>query len=204
MSIFGEIIDAGIVEEAAADTLRQWFLTYTRELELQLGLTQDSIPQPRSYTVATEIDRDVEDQLPAVVVVSPGISDEPKMEGDGSYRVTWSVGIGVFASAKDRSSTSVAIRRYCAIVRAIVLQKASLGGVASGTRWLDENYDDMDFDDGRTIGVGTVLFEVEVHNAVTRRGGPAVPTAPDPDEQPGSNWPVADPVTVTVKRREEV
>lgn len=204
MSIFGNMTDATVVEQAAADTLKLWFKTYSRELELQLGLAQDSIPMPRSYTVATEIDRDVEDQLPAVVVVSPGVSDPPRMEGDGSYRVTWAVGVGVFVSAKDRASTSAAIRRYCAIVRAIVLQKASLGGVATGSRWLDENYDEMDFDDGRTIGVGTVLFEIEVSDAVNRRGGPAVPTPPDPDDQPGSNWPLADPVTVTVKRREEV
>lgn len=204
MSIFGPIIDANQVEEAVRDTLQLWFPTYLRELENQRGMTEGEMPPPRAYVVSGDNDREPEDQLPAVVVVSPGLAENPFQEGDGSFRAPWSVGVGIFTSARDRESTEKLVRQYCAVARTIMLQKQSLGGFADGTEWIDEDFDEIEFDDTRTIGAGLVEFTVMVAEVVNRRGGPAKPTLPDPVGQPGSNWPLVETYQVDEEITEEV
>lgn len=202
MSVFGPIIDANQVEEAVRTTLQIWFPTYLRELEIQRGLPAGALPDPRAYVISGDNDREPEDQLPAVVIVSPGLADSAYQEGDGSFRAPWSVGVGIFTSAKDRESTEKLIRLYCAAARAIMLHKQSLGGFADGTEWIDEDFDEIEFDDTRTIGAGLVELVVTVANVVNRRGGPLSP--PDPVGQPGSNWPLVDEVIVDEEIMEEV
>ena len=204
MSIFGPIIDANQVEEAARNTLRDWFQTYLNEFALQRSIPLDRLPYPRSFILTGDNEKEPEDQLPAIAIVSPGLADEPLQEGDGSFRSNWSLGVGIFISAIDRESTERVVRWYCAIIRAIMLQRQSLGGFSDGVRWLDEGYDELEFDDERTIGAGLVEFEVEVAGVVNKRMGPAYPDPPDPDEQPGSNWPIVDEVIVDEEILEEV
>lgn len=214
--IFGGIVLANALEAAVVTTLEDWFPVYLREIEFQspaspnpLNLPTDALPMPRSFLTADKIDRDSADQLPAIVVVSPGLSgrNAPKQEGDGTFRVPWGISVGVFVSGKDRPSTKNLIRVYTGIVRAIMLQKQSLGGFADGTTWLDESYDDtFAFTDEETIGAGSVIFEVWVAGVVNRYGGPAVyggpPPAPDPATQPGAQWPTADTVVANVTTEE--
>lgn len=203
MSIFGTIISADQLEDAAVTTLESWFKTYSREFELQAGLPQDALPLPRSYTITEEVDRDSADQLPAVVVISPGLTGQPRQEGDGSFRATWALAVGIFVSARTRRDTSRLVRQYGAIIRAIMLQKQSLGGFADGTRWTDESYDDtFGFVDRQSISAGQVIFQVEVVDVTSRWAGPVAPTAPDPVTQPGSDWPLADTVVSTVTPKE--
>jgi hypothetical protein len=209
VSIFEAIKIADTLEEAVRDTLMAWFKTYLREFELQASLTRDVLPEPRTITIANDLDQQAANQLPAVVIVSPGLSprNRPKQEGDGSFRVWLAVGIGVFASGASRQDTAKLIRYYTAIIRTIILQHQSLGGVADGCEWFDESYDDaFNFSDEETVGAGQVVFEFEVAGVVNRYGGPAAPfqpePAPDPDTQPGSNWPVVQKVTATVEAKE--
>lgn len=208
MSIFDAIKVADGLEQAAIATIEAWFPVYARELQLQRSDPQDAYPLPRSYLTADKVDREDADQLPSIVVVSPGLSgNRPLQEGDGSFRCFFSIGIGVFVSGKDRTSTKNLVRTYTAICRTIMLQKQSLGGFADGTAWLDESYDDdFNFSDTQTIGAGQTIFEVEVAGVVNRYGGPAVyggpPPNPDPDTQPGSEWPLATDVSAAVKLKE--
>lgn len=81
-----------------------------------------------------------------------------------------------------------------------MLQKQSLGGFADGTTWLDESYDDaFQFTDTQTVGAGQVVFAIEVAGVVNRYGGPPTPIPPDPDTQPGSDWPTVEEHTETVR-----
>jgi hypothetical protein len=188
-TIFENIVDADQVEGWVRDTLELWFNTYMREFELAQGIDVDTLPRPRSWRVAETVDREATDQLPTVVIVSPGLNgDRPMQEGDGSFRAIWTVGVGIFVSAATREDTKRLVRWYGAIIRAIMLQKQSFGGNADGSSWLDESYDDnFNFTDDQTISAGQVIFDVEVANVITRFAGPTDPI-PDPDTQPGSQW----------------
>jgi hypothetical protein len=215
--IFGQVTLATQLERAVLATLEDWFPVYIREVELQSQANQygddiptDALPLPRAFLTTEKIDRESADQLPCIVVVSPGLSGKnaPKQNGDGTFRVPWGISIGTFVSSNDRSNTKQLVRQYIAIARMIMLQKQSLGGFADGTTWLDESYDDnFAFVDQKTVGAGSVIFEVWVDNVVQRYGGPAVfggpPPAPDPDTQPGSDWPVADTVTAEISTLED-
>jgi hypothetical protein len=209
VSIFEAIKIADDLETKTLETLEAWFKTYSREVELQQSIDEDSLPLPRSFITAERLDRESADQLPAIVVVSPGLSGKtPKQEGDGTFRCFFHIAIGVFVSSNSRANTKRLVRLYTAIARTIILQKQSLGGYADGTTWLDESYDDnFGFTDEQTMGAGQVVFEVEVAGVVNRRGGPAVPfeppPLPDPDTQPGSDWPTVDTVTATITVKED-
>ena len=204
--IFGQIISANELETAVIDTLNSWFKTYARELEIQLDLPQDALPMPRSFITVDKIDRGNKDQLPSIVVVSPGLAGKaPKQEGDGTFTANFSVGVGIFVSGRDDVSTKNLVRWYASIVRAIMLQKQSLGGFTSGgVTWLDESYDDnFQVTDNLTVGAGELVFDISVVGVVNRVGGPPYPIPPDPDTQPGSQWPTANTVEAEVEMMED-
>lgn len=208
--IFEAIKLADDLEQFVIRTLEDWFPVYIREVELthDVYFPQDSLPLPRAYLTSDRVEKEAADQLPAIVVVNPGLSGKPpKQEGDGSFRAFFNVGVGVFVSSFDRTETKRLVRTYTAIVRTIMLQKQSLSGFADGTTWLDESYDDnFNFVDNQTIGAGQCVFEIEVAGVVNRYGGPAAfggPTPePDPDTQPGALWPEVTSVIPTVEVEE--
>lgn len=203
--VFFPLVDASQLEAAVGKTLHDWFLVYTREFELQQGIPQDSLPQPRSWIVAEEVDRRGTDQLPTIIVVSPGLNGtDPMAEGDGSYRAAWLVGVGVFASAATREDTRKLVRQYAAIIRAILMQKQGLDASinVNAIRWMDESYDDnFRFTDEDTISAGQVVFNIEVDEVVHRFAGPV--DAPDPETQPGMSWEEIQTVNIEIVAEED-
>ena len=206
LSIFDSIMVADDLEQAVLQTLKDWFPVYIREVELQSpaapsprNIPVDTLPLPRSYLTADQIDKEAANQLPSIVVISPGLSTraDPQQDGGGQFRAPFTIAVGVFVSADARAHTLRLVRLYTAVARAIMIQKQSFVGFAAGSYWLDESYDDrFSFTDDQTISAGQVVFEVWVDDVVTRYAGPKAP--PDPDTQPGSDWGLADPVIATV------
>jgi hypothetical protein len=206
LSIFDSITIGDQLEQAVIDTLDLWFATYLEEYELQAGqIANPGDPLnhdlPAAYLKSDQLDREAANNLPAVVVVSPGLSgrQSPLQEGDGSFRAFFSIAVGVFVGASDRADTLKLVREYTAIIRTILLQKQSLGGFSDGAGWLDESYDDhFDFTDDQTVSAGQVVFEFEVAGFVNRFAGPTGDPSP---AQPGSSWPLADTVIATVETK---
>ena len=197
-TIFGQLIDASQVEEAVKSTLIAWMEEYMEEYEYQQDIPIGDLPRPRSWVVAEDVNRESGDQLPSIVIVSPGLNgDAPLHDGEGNYSAWWRVGIGAFVSAKDRNSTKALIRQYIAILRQIVLQQQ--GGYSSGVRWIDESYDDsFAFTDQLTISAGQIVVDVQVDEAVNVWAGPrGVPTVPLP--QPPQTWPPVESVDAAVE-----
>lgn len=216
--IFSNMFDADMLESAVRNLLRSAFPTYLREKELRLGMPEDSFPPPKSYLVAEEVDKEVADQLPAVVVVSPGLAREPVREGNGQYRAAWNLSVAIFAQAggsDPRQNTIRLLRRYLSLARSIILDNGNFLGVSDEVdelpeigylQWLDENYDGLTFSDTQTIAAGETVFEVEVTNVVRVGAGPMVlpPSDPDdlwpfdPETQPGSQWPTGEESEIIV------
>lgn len=190
------------LENAARNTLRTWVPTYLREIELQKELgTSGVLPLPQSYLVAEELDQQQGNELPAIVLLSPGLSgNRPMQEGDGTIRAYFHLGIGVLVAANNSENTKRMVRLYTAVVRAIMLQKQSLGDFANGVTWLDESYDDkFPFPDNLTISAGQVLFEVDVPDVTNRFGGPI-----NPDTPPGSAWGTVTSAEIEVNPTEDL
>lgn len=202
VDIFKPIVDGSVVEGWVMQTLKDWWQVYAREVAIQRGEDPDRYPLPKSYITVdgTTPDREVADQLPALVVVSPGLDGTPpRHDGRGQYRASWMVGIGLFVSGNTREATKDLVRIYTAIARAIMLQKSSLGGHASRATWTDESYDDdFNFTDQQTISAGSVIFSVEVDNVITHGAGPVGP--PNPGTQPGSLPHHADHIIIDLEK----
>ena len=56
-----------------------------------------------------------------------------------------------------------------------MLQHPSMGGFAQGCRWIDEDYDELGYDDSRTIAAGIVSLGLEVNEVLNCYGGPKAP-----------------------------
>lgn len=197
VEVFGEVLLGSNVEQAVIENLKTWFPTYVAEVERQEGIDPESIPLPRSYDTVNEFRKWPENQLPAVIVVSPGLAGVPMSEGDGRTRASWAIGIGVVASAKDKRSTNNLAKLYAATVRTLMLQQQSLGGIGMGTSWRHESYSDIPTDDGRTLGACQVILEVEAGDVVRTKAG--LPVPPDNPYDPDPVWPTVETADAIVQ-----
>jgi hypothetical protein len=197
-SEIGPMISAYDVERAALDTLRKWIDTYLGEAEAQHGRARNSLPRPRSYTTSNSFDKWPEDQLPCVLLVSPGILEPPQARGDGAIFAVFSLGVAAIVSTAQMADTEELAKLYVCALRTCLIQQRSLGGFASGTEWLDETYDDLPSEDSRSLGAGQAIFAVEVDAVAQRYHGPLLDT-PQPPYDPVPGDPLADPVDVDLQ-----
>jgi hypothetical protein len=197
-SIFGRILTGGQVEEACLAVLKRWSSTYIAEVERQVGLTAGELARFRSFTIAPTLDKYPEDQLPALLVISPGTVPPPVRRSGGVHSVSWLIGLGCVCSASTAQLSRRNARIYVAACRAALAQRQSLDGFDSdGIDWLDESYDDLTVDDARSLGWGIAHFSVAVDDVLTTFAGPTTPDEPlAPDTDPWPDDPTAELVEV--------
>lgn len=193
-STFGRIIDANAVETAVRDTLELWMPTYIAEVERQYPDTWDTgeLNTQVWYVAAHQFDRFNEDSLPAVIVICPGLADRPVRDADGSHLCVFGLAVGVVAGSIDRDETDAAVKAYGAAVRACLLQQSMLGDLnADGVTWLGEQYDELPYEQSRSMVGGRITFTVQVDDVVTKAAGPLQTSTPPVDPyatptQPGT------------------
>jgi hypothetical protein len=191
--VFGSIIVATEVEDALKATIEEWAPTYLRFLERHLGKEPMWLPNFRSYVVTSDFDHWPEEQLPAILIISPEIN-KPAPDGNKDYRADFPINVGVFAAGNDRSSSEKLVKYYGAALRALLLQKGNLGGIATATVWDGEKFDVHVPEAGkRTVGTAEIELTTEVRQVVRRLGGPSEPLPP-PEAEP-SPWPLVEHVT---------
>ena len=200
-SLYGRLIAGATVEQSVHDTLRYWFADYLREVERQNGIPVDSLPQPRSWVISSEIERMPEDQLPAVIIASPGLTEIPDHDGEGRYTASWRVtGAVEHATIGDRYRALYLTRLYALAIRGILVQQPDPTGLIMRRHWTGERYNILDSDADRTVCVGAVDFRVLVPDVVNMHAGPVEPGWP-PDfatDQPYPQWPTATDADVSI------
>lgn len=202
MSIFGPIVTGQHVRAAVEATIKLWAPDYLAEVGERSGRERCDLPGFRSYVSAVDLDRFAEDQLPSCCIVAPGLASAPEKRGqNGAYMAEWSVGVGAVVMGPDRETTYELVELYAAAIRALILHHPSLGEFAAGVRWVDERYDDLPFEDSRTIAAGVVQFNVGVETAVDSYG-PTVPSE-DPCDEPG-DWATVQTVIIDEELLEEI
>lgn len=176
-TVFSRILVVNELESKAMTCLDTWFSTYLRQLELDNALESDSIrtPDRKYFTNRNNFDAIPGEELPKVVVVSPGLLSRPVRDNRGQYRAVWRLGVGVACAAETEEEAKFHCDIYGAAVRAIMLHQ---GGKALEAKieWLDESYVDLPIPDQiQMYRAAAVWFSVDVENVVTKRGGPLVP-----------------------------
>jgi len=169
VSAFGKIVVATQIEYAIRDLLKLYFPMYLREIERIMSWEREELPTPRNYTNRNTFDALPGEELPKVVVISPGLLEPPeRVTGDGDYRATWQVGVGVAIAARTEEEADFQVKMYAAAVRGIVLHNKSMGrDDIVGVYWLDENYDDLPIDDQHAnYKAAGNFFGVEVEGTI--------------------------------------
>ena len=198
-TIFGPIVTGGDVEDWVFALLARWFGTYLAELERQHGLAAGDLARPRSWVTTNSLDNWPEDQLPSVLVISTGLAGQPAPAGDGLVRARWLVGLACICSARTQAETHRQAMLYVAAARTLLLQRQSLEGHAAGVDWLEERYDELAYDDRRSLAAGQAIFAIDVDGVVSVDGGPITPDDPlDPETTPWPLWPTVETHDVDV------
>jgi hypothetical protein len=154
--IFGSVIDSGRVEQAVSATLEAWLPSHLHNQETENGLPTGKIPRPRSWPTVSEFDPRPHEQLPSVVIVSPGTTAVGPREAKGKHRATWRVEIAVCVAGRDEPQARKLAAMYIAAVGAVDRQPRAIYGA---------------------------YFDVTVEAVVDHRAGPATPPD-DPYDPP--------------------
>ena len=198
-TIFGRVVTGHDVEQRVIALLRRWSGTYIAEVERQHGVEAGTLSRVRGWSLGPSFDKWPEDQVPGLLVVSPGLVPPPLKSGDGQYRARWRIDVGVLCSARTQKQSHEQAMLMVAAHRAIVTQRPSLEGFALGSQWIDESYDALDFDDTRSLYAGTASFVIEVDDVTTTLAGPTTPDDPlDPDTDPWPLYPTVETVDVEI------
>lgn len=200
-NLIGPMVTGGMFERAIVDHLiaedpvthGTWLATAIGEVERIEGLDPGALPKPLAVVTSSDFEKMPEDQLPCILVITPGLTRPPERKGDGSMSLTWGLGIAAIVTDTDGASTRLLGQAYAAAISLAVALRPSFG-LGARTVFADERYDDLDFGDGRTLGAGRCVFEVTVPNARSLRGGPSRPL-PDPGVDPGP-WPDVTEVSI--------
>jgi hypothetical protein len=186
-SIYGRLIAGVDVEQALRARIEARLDTYLDEVERQHGLAPGELERPRAYV---DDERFPEDQLPAIVVKSPGTADLPEADGHGRYRTRFALELETHVAAA--TGAMGLAKLYTLALRALALQQPS--PLFMGTDWVGESYRRGELVGARTYCVGVVELEVQVPDVTDRHAGPPdEPGWPEvPPRLPDSpEWPVA-------------
>lgn len=196
--MYMRLVSASDVEAALMGQLERWIDSYMSEVERQRDMEVRTLPRPRSWVYSSAVEKFPEDQLPAVILASPGITDPPTADGQGRYSARWRVLVAAEVVARGNRVALGLARLYATALRATAIQQQALEGLdVWRIDWMGERYDVLDSVDDRTVCVAQVELAVTVGDVTTRGAGPLEPEPP-PTEQPSPTWPVAETADIDI------
>lgn len=203
MTTLPPLVHAGQVEQAALAILKKWIWTYIGFSEQRYGYQPRALPNVRGWAVTGTLDleRWPEQQIPCLILISPGLADQPYQRDEG-YDAAWRLDVGVIVDASTQEAAHALVRVYAAAVRECLCQQTWDSDLVNDARWIGEAYDDTPVDKRRTLAAARLTFTVTVDDVLTFQ---PIPTTPDPlPDPPGGGrpdypgTPTAETITVTV------
>lgn len=176
-AVFGPIVVASDVEDALTETLKLWLPTYLAEMERLTARAPGDLPEIRSYSKVNRFRRLPQEQLPAAVVVSPGLASAPVVFGDGKIGAWWRLGVAVVCSGSTAEASNELAKLYGAAIRTLLVQRPDLGGAASALTIVSELYDDVPADYLEVGATAQVEIDVFVDQISDNTRGPSAPAA---------------------------
>jgi hypothetical protein len=206
-NVFGPFLTLSDVEDAVLAHVRAWIPDYLREVERHLvtrpsgqTLVPGTLPLPKSYERASQVDKWPESQLPAVVFSSPGLADGGlRRDGAGTYEGTWVVALHSVVAGNDDRSTRWLAGAYTAALRLLMTQQAMVEGLdVEAVEYADEAYDQIPHVRARSLMAGTATFELTVRDLASASAGPSAPSG-EPATDPGP-WPEVEETELIVEK----
>ena len=162
----------------------------------------DRVERPRSVRCRTRIDRLPEDQLPSMILISPGTSDVTR-GGDGVYQAAYSVGVLAVTQASDEflGREIVAIQSLAAA--ALLVQCLPLALPEVSVRWVGETNTDADAlgpTDDRSRHSALHEITVYVPAALGDLGEPPTLDGIDPEDNDPGQLDVVEQTNTTIYR----
>lgn len=164
------VVDANQLLVALQQTVEAHYATAVVDLGygplLGTGIKEwHQVPEPGALVAG---------KFPAAAVDSPGLVTPPTRSRASGWSATWRCAVGVYDRGRTHEETATKVRAWAAVIRAVVLDHPSLGGVARSTDWVGEEYAQMPGKaQARTIGGCAVAFDVTATNVAD-----LTPTAP--------------------------
>lgn len=186
---FGPLIVETDIDRAVIAQLRLWLPDYLSAVEDERGLSAETLARPRAESFeSTLLDEEFADHaLPAILVTTATTDDDPEKDGNGRYYAGWSVVV----SSIVRGATPAEVRWVAALfggsVRRLLTQQQALGGLASEVVWRRANVAPVDDRSGagRYLAAGINVFTVYVDGVLDESAGPAQPSQPPYETDPG-------------------
>lgn len=193
MSI-GTLTHPAMLERWMMALLNGQMPAYLAEVAAQNDIN-GAIRQPRTIKAAGGLEKWPEDQLPALIVVSPGLRQEPTGPKDGWIAATWILSVAAVVSAATQIDARYLASLYGAAIRGAVMQNRTLGSGRQDVRaeWANEDLDEIAPEDNRTLTAALEIFNVHVSRAVCQTCGPAEP--------PEGPW-LIDTVIIDIDKKE--
>jgi hypothetical protein len=181
-SEWGQIVSAATIEAAVITTLQTWLPTGLHEMESQQNLPPNTFDPPARYTTRNVFDALPGEELPKVIVMSPGLSGPPIKYQYGIYRATWKLGVGIVVARKTVEEARFHAECMGAAARAILIKFPDLG-LGAKMHWMDESFDDLGKDQTAIFNYATAseYFTVDVENVVSQSAKPTQPDLPVDD-----------------------
>jgi hypothetical protein len=195
VSLFGEMSYGGELEQAVVEHLRLWMPTYCKEVARQHS---SPLVEPKSYTVVSDYARWPENALPAIVVESAGLVDEPEESGERFLSGTFAVEVAAVVQGKDAVSTRRQAQHYGLAVIGSMLQHRKLSDLIFVSRMTGAGFAGQDVELRRTSVVIAAVFEITHEKFLNTGEGPK---APDPEGNP-PEWPTVVETEVDVEEKD--
>jgi hypothetical protein len=195
MSVIGTAWNPGLLEDRVIDALQTWMPSSLHEVCAQDETVPAPAPLPRSYRVFSEENQWPEQQLPAIVVVSPGVVDEPAQAHAGIWRAKWSLEVTAIVKGPDPHRTRRLAQAYWTAMCLSILQRRSLGDPYTAAVLKDAAMTAVPVEKARTLAGATALFHVEVQQMFSSFDGPKTPEPPDPMPE---TWPTVSEINIEI------
>src|SRR5438128_12450152 len=116
---FGDILDVDTIEDAFRSQLQAWLPALLAHQERRRGRPQGSLPAPRSWPTVSEFDLKPHDQLPAVVIASPGTTGRSERIGRYVYRKVWALEVAIVVAGRNEIEARELAALYLAAIGAV-------------------------------------------------------------------------------------
>lgn len=193
--LLGPVVTSWSVLRSVRDLLLDMRVTglYLDEVARQDPRASDPpvrIQRPRSVEICSPETVFADNQIPAILVYSPGTTGDVKRVGGGLYQATWVVRLAAItmASNEDEAAELAAITSTAACL-AVLQCLASRDARVGSVRWTGEVGDSAQVDKRRSRAIRLHELEVGVADVFSDMGGPPPelldPPAGDPAVDPG-------------------